>query len=42
MIIDAFLVTGQSADFIVEVVARDMENYGVKFYSSALVKLNMW
>ena len=24
---NAFLVTGQSADFIVEVVARDMENY---------------
>lgn len=26
-VINAFLVTGQSADFIVEVVARDMENY---------------
>lgn len=26
-VIHAFLVTGQSADFIVEVVARDMENY---------------
>ena len=26
-VIRAFLVTGQTADFIVEVVARDMENY---------------
>ena len=26
-VINAFLVTGQSADFIVEVIARDMENY---------------
>lgn len=26
-VINAFLVTGQSADFIVEVVAKDMENY---------------
>ncbi|WP_374667507.1 Lrp/AsnC family transcriptional regulator [Acinetobacter sp.] len=26
-VISAFLVTGQSADFIVEVVAKDMENY---------------
>ena len=26
-VINAFLVTGQSADFLVEVVARDMENY---------------
>ncbi|EZQ12104.1 MULTISPECIES: Lrp/AsnC family transcriptional regulator [unclassified Acinetobacter] len=26
-VINAFLVTGQSADFIIEVVARDMENY---------------
>ncbi len=26
-VISAFLVTGQSADFIVEVIARDMENY---------------
>ena len=26
-VINAFLVTGQSADFIVDVVARDMENY---------------
>lgn len=26
-VIKAFLVTGQSADFIVEVVAKDMENY---------------
>ena len=26
-VINAFLVTGQSADFIVEVVALDMENY---------------
>lgn len=26
-VINAFLVTGQSADFIVQVVARDMENY---------------
>ena len=26
-VINAFLVTGQSADFLVEVVAKDMENY---------------
>lgn len=26
-VINAFLVTGQSADFVVEVVAKDMENY---------------
>ena len=26
-VIHAFLVTGQSADFIVEVIAKDMENY---------------
>ena len=26
-VINAFLVTGQSADFIVEVIAKDMENY---------------
>ena len=26
-VINAFLVTGQSADFMVEVIARDMENY---------------
>lgn len=26
-VINAFLVTGQSADFIVELVAKDMENY---------------
>ena len=26
-VINAFLVTGQSPDFIVEVIARDMENY---------------
>ena len=26
-VINAFLVTGQSADFIVEVVAKNMENY---------------
>lgn len=26
-VVNAFLVTGQSADFIVEVIARDMENY---------------
>lgn len=26
-VIHAFLVTGQTADFIVEVIARDMENY---------------
>ncbi|WP_445115500.1 Lrp/AsnC family transcriptional regulator [Acinetobacter sp. WZC-1] len=26
-VINAFLVTGQAADFIVEVIARDMENY---------------
>ena len=26
-VINAFLVTGQTADFIVEVIARDMENY---------------
>ena len=26
-VINAFLFTGQSADFIVEVIARDMENY---------------
>ena len=26
-VINAFLVTGQSADFIVEVIERDMENY---------------
>ena len=26
-VINAYLVTGQSADFIVEVIARDMENY---------------
>jgi Lrp/AsnC family transcriptional regulator, leucine-responsive regulatory protein len=26
-VINAFLVTGQSADFIIEVIAKDMENY---------------
>ncbi|TXJ06748.1 MAG: Lrp/AsnC family transcriptional regulator [Acinetobacter sp.] len=26
-VINAFLITGQSADFLVEVVAKDMENY---------------
>ena len=26
-VINAFLVTGQTADFLVEVVAKDMENY---------------
>lgn len=25
--INAFLVTGQTADFLVEVIAKDMENY---------------
>ena len=34
-VINAFLVTGQSADFIVEVVAKDMENY-----SDVLLKRN--
>lgn len=26
-VINAFLVTGQTADFLVEVIAKDMENY---------------